>query len=747
MSWVWTPSYNAWIADCGPYTGPWPPDPPASLPSGCTELDFYAAFASGNPDTPIVAQPFYPDDFAESYLYLDGSTPTPGTTVVGSFATGMHLWVVWFNIGFTEDPTPPVEALSLVPTGYVGPPVLPDLGDAKPGVHLYDKRGHTLLANLTNARKVAWQDELSKMGSGSFEVPLADASTALIADRCIVKFSLFGAIRMACRIVTESCVLAVDGITWLRFENQPGLLSLLGDAVVLPEYGLGRRSRSQRNFGFMSADGPWRVTSDWGAPLGNTWATDVPRHGYPPTLRAANPYWIAASPGPAVAVPAGTVNYFRHIFNTASPTYVNILATADNFLTLYVDGDEIISPNPEHPFGWREAPGVSLVLSAGNHVFAAKVENAVGLGTGGSSPIGFILAVQTLDTSGVSTGVVMRTNLTDWIAHDGTPEPGWFRAQVLKTLFDEAVARGVVGPSYLTLGFTATADSASAAWTDRGQFVFSVASQTLAEVATQLAETLLDVHVDPVAIKLNAWNRKGSDKSATVQLKLGADAGTLKAYETTKSVARRTRVVTQLADGSWTTTTDDAGLAAVGLVETGASVGSASSVTTAYTAALAVLKEAAAPLMTASGEPSTLTGAKPYVDYQLGDTITVPGHRGGTAKARVLAITVDGSSDTVRAWPELAEDRSGVVDVDVPRRLRLTPEERLRIAIDRGAPTGSTDIRAATAIHIPIPTITPGSDFAWDYNSGSYGGGVRVFIQHTDPGDEANIGDFWLQIP
>ena len=68
-------------------------------------------------------------------------------------------------------------------------------------------------------------------------------------------------------------------------------------------------------------------------------------------------------------------------------------------------------------------------------------------------------------------------------------------------------------------------------------------ARAIVQVATQLAESNLDVWVNPATMTLRAYKRKGSDLSATVALTLGADDGTLKAYETTKAVARRTRVI------------------------------------------------------------------------------------------------------------------------------------------------------------------------------------------------------------
>lgn len=530
----------------------------------------------------------------------------------------------------------------------------------QPTAELFDSTGATSIGALTNARNIQWQDVLSQQGSASFEIPLDDTITASITDRCIVKFSLYGSVRFACRIVTESVQIAVDGTRWLSFQNQPGLLQLLADAVVFPEYGLDRASQSTRTFGFMSIDGAWRVSADWQNPVAVAMSADV-RGAFPPDLVSTNPDWIAFD-SPDTTQAAGTTNYFRFEFTLSALQSFWFAFTGDNFMTLYIDGDEIVSPDPTRPYGWKTTSVVQMVIAAGDHVLAAKVVNAAL--TWGTNPMGLVGTIFLYDTNGNRAGAYAETNSANWLAHDDSVLPGWTRAQVLKQLVLEAQARSVYGPSQLALGFTDTHDTDSVAWADApDQYDLSVGTVNLSDVASQLSESGIDVAVDPVTMTLNSWVRKGSDLSGSVELKLGdsgaADAS-LKSHTTTSTVARFTDVIAQAADGTWTQTTSSAGVTAIGgHVEVGLSLSSVSANQSAVNVALAQLAESAQPQIGVTSEPSALVGAQAYIDYDLGDTITVPAHRNaGTTKSRVLAITVDATGDVISVWPQFIPDGS-----------------------------------------------------------------------------------------
>lgn len=664
-------------------------------------------------------------------------------------------------------------------------------------VDLYDPTGATRLAVLGNARNVQWQEELSKAGTATFEVPLADASTALIADRSIVKFALDDVTVFGCVIAGETATITNDGgRSWLRFESQPGVGDLLDRAVVLPEYGLTRKSSDNRLFGFMSAvradPTSWYVAADWVAPTGAyQWQADVSnRKGYPPVFATVDKYaqWISAFPGPNAQQPAGRVAYFRDTFTVESEMPVVVYAAADAFLTLYLDGEVVISPDYASTQSWTEAKTFKTTLLPGTHILAARVENSdtkrgplaflasvvylsdtgkpgeavdtetlsgdvlfafdsdelnaaaraaidvvIGKMTGdapkvhvvghtdstgsdaynldlskrrAASVANYILskrpaAVVTRDGKGetdpvasnateagraknrrveitytratepvttpgdTQTVTVVRRTDSRWKVHYYTPTPGWFRASVLKRLFKEARARGVAGLAAVGIDYDDVNDSSGRLWRDRGEYSFPIGQLSLLEVATQLAEAQMDWQLDADTMTLRAWVRRGEDRS------VGADAvtlwvgGNLKAYETSRAAARVTNVISHLSDGAWQETVDDKAVAAVGgRVEVGLQLGSTLTAATARGVALGMLSDSAMPAITITGETAAGSGPQPYADYIVGDTISVPGHRGvGRMKARVIAVSVDASSDVVRAWPELVIDRTAGVGI------------------------------------------------------------------------------------
>ncbi len=135
-------------------------------------------------------------------------------------------------------------------------------------------------------------------------------------------------------------------------------------------------------------------------------------------------------------------------------------------------------------------------------------------------------------------------------------------------------------------------------------------------------------------------------------------------------------------------------------------------------------------------------GRKPFVDYQLGDWIGVAGIRPGQTSTvdpyRVLAIAVNVDSDG-QATVELT--LQSLVEF---RQKRL--ERQITNIVNR-----PSALSKLPDINIPKPP-DPGDVLTWDGDSWTNlpgtglggGGGVRVFMQTTDPGGAADPGDIWL---
>lgn len=525
----------------------------------------------------------------------------------------------------------------------------------------YDTDGTTHVVNLPTSQGVTWQEEVSRPGSMSFAVPLVDASTAQIQDRGFVKVSEGGNVKFGCRITSESVEQAVDGRAWLKFDNQAGMMSVLDDAVVTAEYqdGVTRTSGTDRLFGFMSAAHTWYVDTDWAAPVGvnynAAYPTNLKRKKQDTSLEKYNPQWIAPDPGPNEHAPGGTIAYFRaHVtIPDGEDGDYALLVTADDYLELYVDGEQVYQSDRQTFYAWRTVQNQTVKLAAGDHLIAASVENRPSASVG--NVLAFVLVLIQLDGDGETVGdPVLKTNETDWLCT--TAEVGWHRGQVLHRCILEAQDRGIL--TSLTMGFTASVDSNGDPWADdRGQYSIPISTVSLTGVVAQLTESDMDVWLDPATMTLHAYNRQGSNVSASEALTVGS--GNVKSFQSTKTVARHTRAYTQLADGTWVTTDNAAGEAASGLIEVGLQLGSATNAGTARALASAELARSSKPVIAPTAETSSLLGPVAGEDYHLGDTITGPNQRGtGTSKVRVLAIMHDRSGDAPRDWPEFVLDGS-----------------------------------------------------------------------------------------
>lgn len=543
--------------------------------------------------------------------------------------------------------------------------------------HVYDKDCITRLGLLHRARACEWIEVNSRRGWGTFEVPLADASTDLIDFGRVVRLTWLhkgianGHFDM--RIKKEATQLAVDGIRWLRFEQQPGILDFLGDAGVDPEGGLEADSPDTRNLGFMSPSQYteegfplWYVPTDWIAPRSAQWGTI--HRKFPPEFASFDKLaeWISVV-APDAQQAAGNYNYFRASLTLTQTTDVRIAWAADNYGDFYVGTELVGQTTPPEIWSWRRAQTIDMRLDAGTHLFAVRVKNARNIRSGRENAIAIIASVREIQADDSLGDVLLRTNATDWLAHDDSPQPGWHAAQALHRLVVEGQNRGVDALQAMRFGYHLRRDSHGRRWTDRDQFQFAVDGPSLAEIAAQLAETEMDVwirtHGGP---KLMAAINRGRDRSATVQLYLGDhvngdgdDDGTLKTHEVAASMPTFTFGKVRLASGRWITVHRDSAVAAHGRIEAAISLGSSNTDQTSRQIARGILEQNDSIKVEVQSSASTLEGAVAYKDYKVGDVITVPGRRNaGTMKARVLAIHVRQSDAGVDAQPEYVQDES-----------------------------------------------------------------------------------------
>lgn len=528
--------------------------------------------------------------------------------------------------------------------GLPPPPALPML-------RLYDTDGVTWLANLTEAENVQAQQQIGAPGVIQFKIPVDQAGE--VVGKRIVKAVYRGRTVQSARVDGYSTDYAVDGLKW-RSYTLPGLLAITADIATYPEYELGRKGGTSRSFGYMSRTGDWLAFGNWTPGEGVPWSqeTDIKKgRGFRFDL-VGDPWWIAKR-GDSYIEPGGALQYFRRQFTLAERTYYQIICTADDELTLWLDGQQIFAPSQQGNTSWHSAYTLSGTLEPGAHVLAAEVANWVATYT--NNPMALILTMRKADatTGDPVKGTPLIITDPHWSVSD--IYPGARRADVLRTILDEGRARGVRAAQILSTGFSRDVDSAGKAWPDApGEYAVDIGS-TLSDAVTRFAQTGPDVVIDPDRLTLQAFGRLGADISADVTLELGVS---LTGHAVAVTEAGANTALMQLADGTWIEQQDGTALGLYGRAEVGVSLGSTADTASAAQVAAAQFSETAHGSKSFTTTHSAFAGPQPWRDYELGDTIAVSDGSGGVYKARVMALTIEGNGETPTITPELVLDRS-----------------------------------------------------------------------------------------
>src|SRR5690606_33451471 len=90
--------------------------------------------------------------------------------------------------------------------------------------------------------------------------------------------------------------------------------------------------------------------------------------------------------------------------------------------------------------------------------------------------------------------------------------PGWTIGDIILTLMQEAIDRGVTSLSMLTPTFTGSVDSNGDPWEDKLDWSFRIGDK-LYNVIEKAEELLCDIWVDPDTLELHAVKERGVDRS------------------------------------------------------------------------------------------------------------------------------------------------------------------------------------------------------------------------------------------
>ena len=260
---------------------------------------------------------------------------------------------------------------------------------------------------------------------------------------------------------------------------------------------------------------------------------------------------------------------------------------------------------------------------------------------------GFILTGLEVDDNGKDGAVVVRTN-TNWQV--SSTEPYWRPAMILTELIEEAATRGVYRLGGITFGYDITAPTAGS-WTTEADLTLKVGS-TLLTVLDDMVDLGHDFWLNPTTLELDAWETRGTDRSATVLLDTGHN---LARFTSTVERPIKTVAVVRTKDG-WLRAADNTLRDANGWRETFLEYGNTASEDKARINAQRVLRRTGKTQVVASGvEVAVVTGAVPYVNFDIGDLVSIanPAGSGLPAKARILSIALKDEGGGVSFQPEL----------------------------------------------------------------------------------------------
>lgn len=542
------------------------------------------------------------------------------------------------------------------------------------------------------------------VGSGSATVPRNTADAALLTAGRYVRLTLDGSVRQVFRIVgrSQNTVDSGEHAGQLRTVSGAGLPALLGDARIAAPVNVYGWRADTRYWNFASPDYPhessplWGssvVLFDYGDPAG--YGAGVPRDWPDPTAKWM---WSRAAAFADPPMPVGDT-YYRGQFTLAADTDVTFYITADDGFELWVDGE--LLADATQAFAWRDTHKEKRFLFSGTHHVAIK-------GTNIDRPIsvtnfaGILFACFTTTAGGADDTLLIHSDDT-WLAADypATP-PGWTVGAIFDVLLSEAQLRGSLAPWSWT--FTALLDSLGGSW----HTTISPASKIgtrYDDFLIQLGAWACDWNVDYDTIELLLMPFATTPSASGVTLVEGVNLQSLSHEEQNTS---GTELYGRLSDGTYFWDTNGGSPQ----IEIYAELGSASTVEDGSVQADALFAELGAST-TATAVIAPVAGVIPWVDYEVGDSLTADDMDGTSMPNSIDAVTAGWRppSDDGRVGGSVEYALELVAPVTTPAAAHDDWADALLIAGASGLVVGDNTY-ATTEPSEPIPVNGPG-DGPW----------------------------------
>lgn len=466
-----------------------------------------------------------------------------------------------------------------------------------------------------------------------------------------------------------------------------GTLAIFDKVKVRPDASMGNQPFHPTRWFNLSArglreDDPDAPQGEWAAAVGQLPNYDTNNYfgrpeGFTDTAGpdGAGPEWLWDRDSRTTPfAPIGRV-YGRQWFFLDSPTSAIVEAAADDTIELWIDNVPMIRTEGVYMGGCAKA---GTPLDSGWHLIAWNGRNLNELRAG------VVYAVWSV-SDGMPNTLLARSDssLCKVLGYPSVP-PGFTATEVLIRVIQECQLLSRLLNVDWT--FTADEDTADEEMEEVTDITCKAPADSVLTLMEMLAETYLDLSVNPAPTSgdhvLNAWMRgtKGSDKSATV----GFTKGTCRVVR--HDVIGSARATTALVSGTSfppfvvTHPSGDIG------EEVALDFGDASRAAAAKFAA-EYLKLSYDSRRGITLELVPGVGPVPYVDFEVGDSIAVPGLDGSPEAHRVVAIGFTVGADSVLRWS---------VELDQPK---LAVEERLGAIMRRQMP-GSAGGRTL----LPAPT-------------------------------------------
>jgi hypothetical protein len=278
-------------------------------------------------------------------------------------------------------------------------------------------------------------------------------------------------------------------------------------------------------------------------------------------------------------------------------------------------------------------------------------------------------------------------------------------ASIYQTLLNEAHARGTA--SFVTQNaWTATNDSEGAPWSDTNQLQVAVGTSML-DLLTQFSQALpFDWHVGP-QFDLALTLQMGSDRS--LQVMVQPVGSVIESTVTTDTTGLWDTILIQDANNQYTEQVDTTAIATYNRREQFVSSQTVTTSTGRADLAYSLLSQWKVPQVQRLVQVDCNTaGRKPFVDFGIGDFISVEFTDGSIVKSRVIAIAMAGGiSVSEIAQVTLDFDIGRTLDAGTTTETSLGYTGPVTVYADNSTTTMSIGTTVVVAIVLQLVATTP----------------------------------------